>query len=330
MLLVPPALGGFLGAEAEVIDPAPVATPLSADAALADSAPMGPWEIGGLALHLAWALAAALAIWRRGWLRLRSRGIARITPTAESETPGAGTMLIAGGIAIYCAIFVGAASAGAILGRGDAAAGITEADHSLWRGAWMLIGGYIGAACALVFFLALVPGAARLIGLPSRAAELLGGIRRGLAGIAVAYPIVWVAGWIITLLARAIAGDDAIETVAHETLRSMQANPRDPAWWTTAALVTIGAPIVEEIVYRGFLQPGIRLLIGRPWLAVILPSILFAFVHGEAVPWHALPVLFVLSLALGIARARTGSIVPSIVMHALFNAANIGLVMAGV
>jgi len=62
------------------------------------------------------------------------------------------------------------------------------------------------------------------------------------------------------------------------------------------------------------------------WLAISITSIVFAAAHGS-VDVHALPVLFVLSLAFGWVFERTGRLTSAIVMHALFNAANFALAM---
>jgi membrane protease YdiL (CAAX protease family) len=51
------------------------------------------------------------------------------------------------------------------------------------------------------------------------------------------------------------------------------------------------------------------------WLAVILTSIVFALVH----PLWMAPLIFVLSLCLGYAYERTGTLWVPIVMHAVFN-----------
>ena len=51
------------------------------------------------------------------------------------------------------------------------------------------------------------------------------------------------------------------------------------------------------------------------WLAVVITSILFAFVH----PLWMTPVIFVLALGVGYAYERTGNLWVSILIHAAFN-----------
>jgi membrane protease YdiL (CAAX protease family) len=96
------------------------------------------------------------------------------------------------------------------------------------------------------------------------------------------------------------------------------------------ASVVIGAPVIEEIIYRGFVQGGVRgMLGGRRWAAVIVTALIFSLAHIGAVTPTALVLLVLVGVALGVARERTGSLLAPIVFHALFNAANIALALAG-
>ena len=78
--------------------------------------------------------------------------------------------------------------------------------------------------------------------------------------------------------------------------------------------VTVVAPTVEELTYRGL---GFALL--APYgaaLAVVVTAVLFGAAHGLVV---GLPVLVVFGLAIGWLRARTGSVYPAMLLHAVFN-----------
>jgi hypothetical protein len=80
------------------------------------------------------------------------------------------------------------------------------------------------------------------------------------------------------------------------------------------AVVTLVAPVVEELTYRGL---GISLL--EPWgavLAVAVTGVLFGAAHGLLV---ALPILTVFGLAVGWLRVQTDSVYPGIALHAAFN-----------
>lgn len=83
-------------------------------------------------------------------------------------------------------------------------------------------------------------------------------------------------------------------------------------------LVVFVAMTVEEAFYRGFLQPRIG------WIP---SSILFALSHaGYGLPTLMMSV-FTVSLALGWAFKRTGSLLPCIVAHGFFDAVQLLVIM---
>jgi membrane protease YdiL (CAAX protease family) len=51
-------------------------------------------------------------------------------------------------------------------------------------------------------------------------------------------------------------------------------------------------------------------------------------VHYDVASWHAMPSLFTLALAMGLAYERTRAPLVPITMHALFNASMIALAVA--
>jgi len=81
------------------------------------------------------------------------------------------------------------------------------------------------------------------------------------------------------------------------------------------------APLGEEVFFRGLLQSMFRRYLRRPWVAILLTSILFSAVHVADI--KSLPALFALSLALGYNYERTGRLYSPIMIHMLFNMVNI-------
>jgi len=98
-----------------------------------------------------------------------------------------------------------------------------------------------------------------------------------------------------------------------------------PGWWALVlvAVVVVGAPIVEEIVYRGCLQTRLSAILGTA-AGVAVTSAIFALVHLTPVE---IPGLFVFAVVLGVARHRTGSLGLPIITHMAFNAVGLSLVM---
>jgi len=87
-----------------------------------------------------------------------------------------------------------------------------------------------------------------------------------------------------------------------------------------SALVVIGAPLVEEIYFRGVLMGALKRLGSA--IAVLVSAVAFAFVHfGQLLAMPAFVVLGVVLGLLALGRKRLG---PAIVTHATFN----GITMA--
>ena len=83
--------------------------------------------------------------------------------------------------------------------------------------------------------------------------------------------------------------------------------------------ITLG-PLLEELAFRGFLQPLLVSTFGAVG-GVLLQAVPFAAMHGAeyAWSWQRLVVMFVAGSAFGWMRHRTGSTQASTFMHAGFN-----------
>jgi membrane protease YdiL (CAAX protease family) len=94
---------------------------------------------------------------------------------------------------------------------------------------------------------------------------------------------------------------------------------------TIILAVTIGAPVMEELAFRGMLYPGLRrLLTGASerharWIAVALTGLIFSAAHGS--PSAALP-LFGFGAYMCLVRDRYG-LLTCMAAHACFNGWNL-------
>jgi membrane protease YdiL (CAAX protease family) len=84
-------------------------------------------------------------------------------------------------------------------------------------------------------------------------------------------------------------------------------------------LLALGAPLVEELFFRGLLQ---RALVRRfgPVPAVAGSAVVFGLAHFELLQ---LPALILFGVVLGVLAERTGRLGPGIVAHATFNAVTV-------
>ena len=99
-----------------------------------------------------------------------------------------------------------------------------------------------------------------------------------------------------------------------------------------AFAAVVAAPIAEEFLFRKVLQGWLE-----GWLepreprwggvtAILLSSLAFAAAHvGQGLAWVP---LFFFGLVVGYLARQTGSIVPGTILHALFNAISVALVVA--
>lgn len=92
------------------------------------------------------------------------------------------------------------------------------------------------------------------------------------------------------------------------------------AFAANVVLFTIIAPVVEELTFRGVGQSLLRFT-GR-WPSILLVGIAFGLWHGLV---EALLVLIPFGVGLAYLRDRTRSVVPGMVVHALFNGAALAL-----
>ncbi len=87
-------------------------------------------------------------------------------------------------------------------------------------------------------------------------------------------------------------------------------------------LAVLVAPLLEELLFRGFLQPLlVQNLSDRG--GIVLTSLLFALLHG----WSAFLPIFVLSLVIGGVMLRTQRIAAAWLVHALNNAITIAVLV---
>ena len=84
------------------------------------------------------------------------------------------------------------------------------------------------------------------------------------------------------------------------------------------------APFVEELTFRGSGQSLLRFL--GSWPSIVLVGVAFGLAHGLV---EALLVLVPFGIALAWLRDRTDSVLPGMLVHALFNAAALALIVVG-
>ncbi len=99
----------------------------------------------------------------------------------------------------------------------------------------------------------------------------------------------------------------------------------------TAFVAVVTAPLVEELIYRGVLYKALEKAAGVA-IAIVVVSLLFAGVHVFQYRNNlaVIAVITLLSITLTVARAVSGKVLPSFIIHLVFNGIqSVLIVLAG-
>lgn len=115
----------------------------------------------------------------------------------------------------------------------------------------------------------------------------------------------------------------APELLEHEQNLGFSREATGPVLALIFISLVILPPLVEEILFRGFLYSGLRQRLSITW-SILVTSLIFGGAHlfgGDAgtLLWVAAADTFILSLVLCYLRERTGSLWPPIILHGLKN-----------
>jgi membrane protease YdiL (CAAX protease family) len=132
-------------------------------------------------------------------------------------------------------------------------------------------------------------------------------------------PVIWGMIILTTIGGKLIIGPE-FEMPRHEGLKEIITYPQISLRVLIVVTAILILPVAEEMIFRGFLQTLLRSYILRPWRAVILTSLVFIVFHKDPQHW---PALFMLSLAMGYAYEKTGSLFRPIFIHSMFNALSV-------
>ena len=100
-----------------------------------------------------------------------------------------------------------------------------------------------------------------------------------------------------------------------EPVRKVTDSAHGGGYIVLTIVVVVGAPIVEELFFRGLVLRSLQRRFGDAW-AVVGSALVFGLAHFE---WLQLPALVALGLILGTMAVRTKRLGPSIFTHAGFN-----------
>ncbi len=131
-------------------------------------------------------------------------------------------------------------------------------------------------------------------------------------------PLIFLAVLAVDYIGRLVAGPD-FQMQANESLIVILENPQLMLRILMIFFAIVVGPVFEEVLFRGMLQSMIRGYLRRPWLAIVITSAIFAPLH----PWMHWPGIFILSVGMGYAYEKSGSLFRPIFIHIFFNAMSV-------
>ena len=145
------------------------------------------------------------------------------------------------------------------------------------------------------------------LGLVLRRRDLTIGVVVGVAALLVAALLAW--------LTSLVAG--TFTSAGGEVAQEISAGGNRVAMVAFAIVVALGAPVIEELAFRGLLFNALRKRgVGALW-TIVITTVAFAVIHLEPT---RIAVLLGIGALLGVLRWRTGAIGAGIVAHAMVNA----------
>lgn len=206
---------------------------------------------------------------------------------------------------------------------------ITEpvGDLQGWQGAFrdnlVLSAGAI-VVIAVILFLARVSFARRLKGFGLNVKTIHKDFLAAFVNLLAIWPLVLTAMILTIFFGTLIYGKD-FQLQQHEELELIQDYPLLSLRILIVILAVVIAPLIEEMLFRGLFQTMIRSIweirnLNGAWPSILINSVLFALVHTNKGHW---PALFVLSVCLGYAYEKSGSLFRPIFIHSFFNAASV-------
>ncbi|HUG91709.1 MAG TPA: ABC transporter permease subunit/CPBP intramembrane protease [Planctomycetaceae bacterium] len=103
----------------------------------------------------------------------------------------------------------------------------------------------------------------------------------------------------------------------HEALGRLR--ERDIPLWQVLLAIAVVPAVCEELAFRGLILSGFSRS-GRTWLPIVLSAVLFGIVH--LIPQQVFNASL-LGLVLGLLVLRSGSLLPAIVFHVIYNGLNV-------
>jgi membrane protease YdiL (CAAX protease family) len=93
-----------------------------------------------------------------------------------------------------------------------------------------------------------------------------------------------------------------------------------PSALLLASFAILVAPLIEELLFRGFLYPALARWTG-PFISIVVTASAFALLHGAQLgySWAPLLLIFIVGVTLTVTRVVTRSVATGVIVHMTYN-----------
>jgi len=136
--------------------------------------------------------------------------------------------------------------------------------------------------------------------------------------------IIITSAWLVTYLLQLGGYFSFLESYygkppLQEAVQALQTSENTTLLWLIGIVACIGAPLSEEVLFRGYVFPIVKRFTAF-WPAALLSGLFFAVIHYNLA---SLPTLFVMGVLLAVAYEYTRSLWVPIIAHCVFNSATV-------
>ena len=179
---------------------------------------------------------------------------------------------------------------------------------------------------AVMIFLAHVHFARQLKGFGLNIRTIVKDFFMAIVNLLATWPLMMAAITITIFVAELIWGAE-YRMQQHQQLEMITEYTQLPLRIMIVFVAVIIAPLLEEMLFRGFIQTTIRSFFNiknSAWPAIAASSVFFAIMHENPGHW---PALFVLGVCLGYSYEKSGSLFRPIFIHLFFNASSVAIAL---
>lgn len=165
--------------------------------------------------------------------------------------------------------------------------------------------------CFYVFYIVSIERRQSIAALGLSFGNLSNNVKQGIKKYLITLPVIMLAGFVVNIISSYYGLIPEMQDVVKWVLE-------EKSLFVLVSLIIFGivvAPMIEEIIFRGFLQSALKNSF-RGRYAIVISASLFAAVHMDV---FAFIQIFILGMLLGYLYEKTQTLMASIVVHVLHN-----------